>query len=52
VIEYEEREYGFEKIVNLQPIGSNDFRVAAFTWEMCIAENDFVVMSHAIHGFE
>jgi hypothetical protein len=52
VIEYEEWEHGIEKVVDLQAVGSNDFRVAAFTWEMSITENNFVMVSHTIHGFE
>jgi len=35
----------------LQTVGSNDFRVAAFAWKMCISENNFVMMSHTVHRF-
>ena len=45
------REHGVEEVVYLQAVGSNDFRVAAFPREMGITEDDFVMVSHAIHRF-
>ena len=46
-----EADHGVEDVVYLQTVGSNDLRVAAFTREMRIPENNFVMVSHAIHRF-
>ena len=52
MVEHEEREDGVEQVVNAEAVGPNDEIIAAFTGEVGVAEDDFVVMPHPVKGGE